>query len=52
MLVTVSGQVGPRDELAAVPGAPVAMTRLGKHAAGRRLDGRFWSQMPITRRSA
>ncbi len=32
--------------LAAVPGAPVAMRRMAKHAAGRRLDGRFWNQMP------
>jgi protein gp37 len=33
----------------AVPGAPVAMRRLGKGAAGRRIDRRVWSQMPVAR---
>ena len=52
VLVAATGEVGSCDELAAVPGAPVAMIKVSKHAAGRRLDGRFWNQMPSRVRSA
>lgn len=31
------------------PGAPVSMRRVGKGAAGRTMDGRTWSEMPVAR---
>ncbi len=34
------------DLLAAVPGSPVPMRRVGKKTAGRVLDGETWDQMP------
>ena len=49
-LVAVDGaQLERSTALAGVPGAPVPMRRMAKHAAGRRLDGRFWNQMPVSR---
>jgi protein gp37 len=46
-LVGVDGaRVSRSSVLAGVPGAPVPMRRMSKHAAGRRLDGRLWNQMP------
>ena len=47
-LVAMDGaQLDRSDALAGVPGAAVAMRRMAKHVAGRRLDGRFWNQLPV-----
>jgi protein gp37 len=47
--VSLEGEFVDGAPLLAVPGAPVAMRRLGKGAAGRRIDRRVWSQMPVVR---
>lgn len=49
--VAVDGVVLPDDHvaadlLAAVPGSPVSMRRVGKKSAGRVLEGETWDQMP------
>ncbi len=46
LAVTVGGELVERQALGAVPGAPSPVRRLGRRAAGRRLDGRTWDQMP------
>lgn len=46
--------VGPASKQVHVidsKGAPVVLVRLGKHAAGRDLDGRTWDEFPVRQRS-
>jgi protein gp37 len=45
--VGIDGAVLPEMPLVSVPGAPVAMRRMGKGAAGRHIDGQTWSEMPV-----
>jgi protein gp37 len=47
--VSVEGEFVDGTPVLAVPGAPVTMRRLGKGAAGRKIDRRVWSQMPLSR---
>lgn len=51
MSVSLAGDFVDEPPRLLVPGAPVAMRRLGKGAAGRRIDRRVWSQMPIARKA-
>lgn len=50
--VALDGEFVSEIPMAAVPGSPVTMRRIGKGAAGRRIDRRVWSQMPKTRASS
>ena len=47
--VSLTGEFVDAAPKPAVPGVPVSMRRLGKGSAGRRIDRRVWSQMPIAR---
>ncbi len=47
--VSLTGDFVEEAPRLVVPGAPVAMRRLGKGSAGRHIDRRVWSQMPSVR---
>jgi protein gp37 len=49
MSVSLQGEFVDELPRVTVPGAPVAMRRVGKGAAGRRIDRRVWNQMPTAR---
>ena len=49
--VTIEGVLLDEMPRARVPGAPVAMRRVGKGAAGRVIDGRTWNEMPVSSRN-
>ena len=49
--VSLEGEFVDVSPVFSLPGSPVAMRRLGKGAAGRRIDRRVWSQMPTARMS-
>ena len=45
--VSIDGQLLESMPRATLSTSPVRMRRVGKSAAGRRIDGRTWSEMPI-----
>ena len=47
--VSIDGQLVEKMPRASVSAAPVRMRRVGKSAAGRSIDGRTWSEMPIAK---
>jgi protein gp37 len=49
--VTIDGAVLDEMPMVAVARVPVQMRRVGKSAAGRRIDNRTWNEMPTERRS-
>lgn len=45
--ISIDGELLEEMPKVTVPGAPVRMRRVGKSAAGRRIDGRTWNEMPM-----